>query len=524
MNSLLETLQYEPRTLTFGTSGLRSPVSDMTDLECYINSFGFLEFLRQSGFITADSSSAVYLAGDLRDSTPRITRAVRQAIIDFGCQPVYCGLLPTSALAYYALMHNCPGIMVTGSHIPADRNGIKFYKPDGEVLKEDEAGIMAAIQTTRNHVYAQDGATATFDGQGMLVSPSPVSATDDNARTTYVQRFTSLFDESTLAGKKIVFYQHSSVGRDLLPEILGMLGASVIPVGRSDVFVPIDTENVTPDDQAYFRELARQHPDAYAVISADGDSDRPFVIDETGTFHRGDMLGVVVATYLRADAAAYTASTNDAADTELAKHGIAFQRTKIGSPYVVAAMNQAVAAGRQRVVSWEVNGGFLTASDIPVGKGTLKPLPTRDALLPIICALHAAARQELKVSELFARLPQRFTQAGLIDDFPVSISQQIKEKFSQNTPETNAELETYFTRDKGFGAITDINTTDGVRIFFDNGDIAHLRISSNAPQMRIYSTANSQTRADEIAALTLAEPDGIFRRMERAFTNATPTS
>ncbi|MGO7770887.1 hypothetical protein ACC736_39275, partial [Rhizobium ruizarguesonis] len=33
--------------------------------------------------------------------------------------------------------------MVTGSHIPADRNGIKFYLPDGEIDKSDEADITA---------------------------------------------------------------------------------------------------------------------------------------------------------------------------------------------------------------------------------------------------------------------------------------------------------------------------------------------------------------------------------------------
>ena len=35
--------------------------------------------------------------------------------------------------------------MVTGSHIPFDRNGLKFYRPDGEITKADEAGIVAAL-------------------------------------------------------------------------------------------------------------------------------------------------------------------------------------------------------------------------------------------------------------------------------------------------------------------------------------------------------------------------------------------
>jgi len=76
----------------------------------------------------------------------------------------------------------------------------------------------------------------------------------------------------------------------------------------------------------------------------------------------------------------------------------------------------------------------------------------------------------------------------------------------------------FFTAEQGFGKITDVNNLDGVRIFFDNGEIAHLRPSGNAPQLRIYSVADTQERADEIAAMGVAEPDGILRRMERAVT------
>ena len=35
------------------------------------------------------------------------------------------------------------GIMVTGSHIPFDRNGMKFYRAEGEISKEDEQRILA---------------------------------------------------------------------------------------------------------------------------------------------------------------------------------------------------------------------------------------------------------------------------------------------------------------------------------------------------------------------------------------------
>ena len=62
MASLGESLQYQPVELTFGTSGLRGLVTDMTDLECYINTAGFLRFLQGQQGLAAGST--VYVAGD----------------------------------------------------------------------------------------------------------------------------------------------------------------------------------------------------------------------------------------------------------------------------------------------------------------------------------------------------------------------------------------------------------------------------------------------------------------------------
>lgn len=50
-------------------------------------------------------------------------------------------MLPTPALALQAMQMNQPAIMITGSHITFDRNGIKFYRPDGEISESDEAAI-----------------------------------------------------------------------------------------------------------------------------------------------------------------------------------------------------------------------------------------------------------------------------------------------------------------------------------------------------------------------------------------------
>jgi phosphomannomutase len=117
---------------------------------------------------------------------------------------------------------------------------------------------------------------------------------------------------------------------------------------------------------------------------------------------------------------------------------------------------------------------------------------------------------------VFDELPKRYTQAGLINDFPAAVSRELLRRFGHDTPEVKVELGPYFTDKDGFGPIRAINEIDGVRIFFMNGDIAHMRTSGNAPQLRIYSVADTQERADEIARLALAEPDGIYRRLQRA--------
>jgi phosphomannomutase len=81
-----------------------------------------------------------------------------------------------------------------------------------------------------------------------------------------------------------------------------------------------------------------------------------------------------------------------------------------------------------------------------------------------------------------------------------------------------ATLARFFTPGFGFDDIARINVLDGVRIYFHNGDVAHIRPSGNAPQLRIYANSDSQARADEIVELAIREPTGILRQLERAFT------
>jgi phosphomannomutase len=537
----------------------------MTDLEVYINTRGFLDYLHQIG--DAGPGDPIALAQDLREvdpssglsSSPRIALAVTQAVRDAGLSVFNCGKVPTPALAYYAQWEDAarskrpmPGIMVTGSHIPADRNGIKFYKRTGEVLKSDEAGILAAVKAVRAGEYAKNQSQSAFDADGRLkMAPAP-AAVERAAEAAYLQRYLGLFpDEKPLAGKRVVVYQHSAVGRDLLVRVLESLGATPIAVGRSNAFIPVDTEDLSEEDERRFRVLASRHtPDA--IISTDGDGDRPLFVDEHGRFHSGDVLGIVTADFLGATFAAVPISTTDALDRWARRNRrvLVLEKTPIGSPHVIAAMQRAIAEGATGVVAWETNGGFLTGTDFTINGRLLPALATRDAMLPILAALLSASRRRVPISQLFEELPQRATRSGLLDDFPQSVSQSILARLSPDDalvtdavfddlivtvtranggeaavsiPDSLTDellslrqtIQHIFLRADGFGSVVRLNYIDGVRIWFDTGDIAHIRPSGNAPQLRIYAVSDAAQRANNIVRLAIREPDGLFRRMER---------
>jgi phosphomannomutase len=77
------------------------------------------------------------------------------------------------------------------------------------------------------------------------------------------------------------------------------------------------------------------------------------------------------------------------------------------------------------------------------------------------------------------------------------------------------DLTGFFSPRLGFTPISGLNFVDGVRILFLNGDVAHLRPSGNADELRIYAVADTQARADAIVTAAIAEPGGILRQFER---------
>ena len=213
--------------MKFWTSGLRSLVTDLVGWSSYIYARAFLV----SVGMRAGTSREVAIGYDLRDSSPDIAATVAAAAAAAGFEAINCGLLPTPALVLEAKRRGCCAVMVTGSHIPEDRNGLKFYRSDGEITKVDEAAIAAAL----GEVTKPD-----------TPPPSVPARPEPDAIKRYRHRYRNVFAPDALMGLRIAVYQQSSGARDVLRDLLTGFGAQVVPIGRSDKLVPIDTEAHRP--------------------------------------------------------------------------------------------------------------------------------------------------------------------------------------------------------------------------------------------------------------------------------------
>ncbi|MFT5849002.1 MAG: phosphomannomutase, partial [Psychroserpens sp.] len=170
------------------------------------------------------------------------------------------------------------------------------------------------------------------------------------------------------------------------------------------------------------------------------------------------------------------------------------QRTKIGSPYVIAEFST-LAKKFNSVAGFEANGGFLLGSALRVNGKALKALPTRDAILPAIMLLSAANKG--LISTLVDALPKRYTYSDRIQNFATEKSQVIIAQGKQEPANLLAQLSFKNV------VINSVDDTDGLRITLADNSIVHLRPSGNTPELRCYAEADNYIDASDCVTISL---------------------
>ena len=278
----------------------------------------------------------------------------------------------------------------------------------------------------------------------------------------YVARYVGAFGPEALAGLRIGRLQHTSVARDALVEVLARARGRGGGAGRGrTVSCPsIPRRSIPRSAHAACRAGRREHG-LDAIVSTDGDADRPLVADAAGRIVPGDVLGPLTARFLGAGVVVTPVSSNTPGGRRWASTG---PRTRIGSPFVIAAME--AGAGRR---SGARGGGLRGQRRLPAGlrrprgpAGPLPPLMTRDAVLPILAPLAAAAG-----GGAGAGRPGRGAAAALHRRRPASQGIAPRPRAASwpgSTGRSRAPGAFFAGCDGALGAETGLDRTDGLRL------------------------------------------------------------
>lgn len=227
---------------------------------------------------TSDASHhpRMIVGADCRLSSPRLKTAIANGLREAGCDVTDIGIVPTP-VTYHAVLQSSAdgGVMITGSHNPADYNGFKVMMGDTTIHGEDIQELRKIIETS-----------SFLSGEGSIGSADAV--------TPYVEDTAARFDFPRRV--KVVFDGGNGTAGPVLKRILSKLNVEPI-----ELFFEMDGRfpNHHPDPTVpkYLAHLQAEVRESGAELGVafDGDADRIGAVDERGEVVYGDMLMLIFA-------------------------------------------------------------------------------------------------------------------------------------------------------------------------------------------------------------------------------------
>jgi phosphomannomutase/phosphoglucomutase len=218
----------------------------------------------------------INLGRDCRLSSDRLHDALLAGLRTAGCEVTELGVVPTPLL-YYSVFHLKAdgGVMITGSHNPADYNGFKIMHGKSTIHGEKIQQIRRSIETGELEQAANPGSVTAYD----VVTP-------------YVNEIAGQFELKRRI--KVVSDAGNGTAGPVLRRILAKLNCD-----STELFFEMDGHfpNHHPDPTQ--PENLQQLVDAVIKgkadvgLAFDGDSDRLGAVDETGTILFGDQLMII---------------------------------------------------------------------------------------------------------------------------------------------------------------------------------------------------------------------------------------
>ena len=397
----------------------------------------------------------VIIARDGRESSPEFAEALCNGLLASGRDVVNLGLVPTPVL-YFATHHlgSNSGVIVTGSHNPANYNGLKFVI-DGNVLSSE------AIQAVRRRIENGD----LLQGEGQVI--------DQDLVPDYIAR---IVDDVRLARPlSLVIDCGNGAAGKVAPELFRALGCDVV-----ELFCEVDgsfpNHHPDPGDPENLKTLQEQVKATQADIGLafDGDGDRLGVIDSQGNIIWPDRLLMflaadVLSRHPGVDIIYDVKSTRHLA-SEILAHGGRPVMWKTGHSMLKSKMKETGA-----LLAGEFSGHIIFSE---------RWYGFDDALYAGARLLEILAIDPRESAELFAELPQSIATPEYSMPLEEGESAQVMEALFQHVDFPNAR-------------VIDI---DGLRIEFEHG-WGLVRASNTTPALVFRFEADSEETLEKLKKL-----------------------
>jgi phosphomannomutase/phosphoglucomutase len=434
----------------FGTNGIRGVVNKELTPEIAIT-IG-------SAIGTFFKHAKLLVGYDARTSSPLLARAVIAGLNATGCDVLFAGIAPTPALQYAVKNHKIDGaVIITASHNPPEYNGIKVVWNDGiEISREQEIEVENIFFEEKMKYAYWDKIGETSELQGII---------DD-----YIEAIKQHVDVARITKKHfhIVVDAANSVGNLAEPRLLRELGCKVTTLnGNIDGTFPGRPPEPRPEN---LKDLALTVKAVKADfgVAYDGDADRSIFVDERGKIHWGDKTFALVEKHFLKENPGKKIVTPISSSTLVKDIADAYNGkivwTKVGSVTVSQTMKKLNAK-----LGGEENGGIFYGLHQSV----------RDGAMATALILDIMAKTGEKLSKLLGELPKYFIEKGKVE-CPEEAKKKALEKLIKQVPSQN------------------INTIDGVKIWFkDKSDIL-IRPSGTEPIYRLYAEAKTEEKAIQL--------------------------
>jgi phosphomannomutase len=229
---------------------------------------------------TGRSSLRIVLGYDGRLSSPALAQAAAEGMSQAGSDVIWVGLVPTP-MVYFGVNHIQAeaGMMITGSHNPADFNGFKLLSHTGPFWNEQIRNL------------------PQFSTEPPFADPGKI--TENSLLAPYLECITETLPQTAPKLKLAWDPGHGAVAA-VLSELLRHIPAEHICINNAvdGTFPAHHPDPTVPENLEQLREVVLSH-DCHLGIAFDGDGDRLGVIDRDGTVLWGDqLLGLFAADVL----------------------------------------------------------------------------------------------------------------------------------------------------------------------------------------------------------------------------------